>query len=166
MEDEPRFYLTFDRSTGKLREMYLFFSDPFDDEEFYGDEGRTEDGHQPMSRSTFYALICAGLDESVRRAARIAARRAAQRDTRPVVATFTSSLDATVRLLWYNPDTGEEVPYGEVTGRDALRRGGPGDGLQLRTHPGHTFRVYRGDELVRSFTVTAPRGGKEAFHLR
>ena len=44
--------------------------------------------------------------------------------------------------------------------------GGPGDGLQLRTHPGHTFRVYRGDELVRSFTVTAPRGGKEAFHLR
>ena len=82
------------------------------------------------------------------------------------MATFTSSLDATVRLLWYNPDTGEEVPYGEVTGRDALRRGGPGDGLQLRTHPGHTFRVYRGDELVRSFTVTAPRGGKEAFHLR
>ena len=81
------------------------------------------------------------------------------------MATFTSSLDATVRLLWYNPDTGEEVPYGEVTGRDALRRGGPGDGLQLRTHPGHTFRVYRGDELVRSFTVTAPRGGNEAFHL-
>ena len=83
-----------------------------------------------------------------------------------VVATFTSSLDATVRLFWRNPDTGEEVPYGEVTGRDALRRGGPGDGLQLRTHPGHTFRVYRGDELVRSFTVTAPRGGNEAFHLR
>ena len=91
------------------------------------------------------------------------------------MATFTSSLDATVRLFWYNPDTGEEVPYGEVTGRDALRRGGPGDGLRLRTHPGHTFRVYRGDErarglyrgdLVRSFTVTAPRGGNEAFHLR
>ena len=66
VEDEPRFYLTFDRSTGKLREMYLFFSDPFDDEDFghhYGGE------HQPMASSTFYTLICGGLDESVRRAA-------------------------------------------------------------------------------------------------
>ena len=130
---------------------------PFtDDDEVGGPEVR------PMSKSTFCALLHAGLDESVRRAA----QRAAQRDTRPVVATFTSSLDATVRLFWRNPDTGEEVPYGEVTGRDALRRGGPGDGLRLRTHPGHTFRAYHGDELVRSFTVTAPRGGKEAFHLR
>jgi len=74
----------------------------------------------------------------------------------PVVATFTSSLDAAVRLFWRNPDTGEEVLNGEVSG---------GDGLRIHTHPGHTFRAYRGDELVRSFTVTAERGGEEAFEL-
>ena len=75
---------------------------------------------------------------------------------KPVVATFTSSLDAAVRLFWKNPDTGEEVLNGEVSG---------GDGLRIHTHPGHTFRAYRGDELVRSFTVTAERGGEEAFEL-
>ena len=74
----------------------------------------------------------------------------------PVVATFTSSLDAAVRLFWKNPDTGEEVLNGEVS---------TGDGLRIHTHPGHTFRAYRGDELVRSFTVTAQRGGEEAFEL-
>ena len=74
----------------------------------------------------------------------------------PVVATFTSSLDAAVRLFWKNPDTGEEVLNGEVSG---------GDGLRIHTHPGHTFRAYRGDELVQSFTVTAARGGEEAFEL-
>ncbi len=74
----------------------------------------------------------------------------------PVVATFTSSLDAAVRLFWRNPETGEEVLNGEVSG---------GDGLRVHTHPGHTFRAYRGDELVRSFTVTAERGGEEAFEL-
>ena len=74
----------------------------------------------------------------------------------PVVATFTSSLDAAVRLFWKTPDTGEEVLNGEVSG---------GDGLRVHTHPGHTFRAYRGDELVRSFTVTAQRGGEEAFEL-
>ena len=74
----------------------------------------------------------------------------------PVVATFTSSLDAAVRLFWRNPDTGEEVLNGEVS---------TGDGLRIHTHPGHTFTAYRGDELVRSFTVTAPRGGEEAFEL-
>ena len=70
------------------------------------------------------------------------------------VATFTSSLDAAVRLFWKNPDTGEEVLNGEVS---------TGDGLRIHTHPGHTFRAYRGGELVRSFTVTAARGGEEAF---
>ena len=75
---------------------------------------------------------------------------------KPVVATFTSSLDAAVRLFWKNPDTGEEVLNGEVSG---------GDGLRIHTHPGHTFRAYRGDELVQSFTVTAARGGEEAFEL-
>ena len=74
----------------------------------------------------------------------------------PVVATFTSSLDAAVRLFWRNPDTGEEVLNGEVS---------TGDGLRIHTHPGHTFTAYRGDELVRSFTVTAERGGEEAFEL-
>ena len=74
----------------------------------------------------------------------------------PVVATFTSSLDAAVRLFWKNPDTGEEVLNGEVSG---------GDGLRVHTHPGHTFNAYRGDELLRSFTVTAQRGGEEAFEL-
>ena len=48
----------------------------------------------------------------------------------PVVATFTSSLDAAVRLFWKNPDTGEEVLNGEVS---------TGDGLRIHTHPGHTF---------------------------
>ena len=75
---------------------------------------------------------------------------------KPVVATFTSSLDAAVRLFWRNPETGEEVLNGEVS---------TGDGLRIHTHPGHTFTAYRGDELVRSFTVTAQRGGEEAFEL-
>ena len=74
----------------------------------------------------------------------------------PVVATFTSSLDAAVRLFWRNPETGEEVLNGEVS---------TGDGLRIHTHPGHTFTAYRGDELLRSFTVTAARGGEEAFEL-
>ena len=65
-------------------------------------------------------------------------------------------LDAAVRLFWRNPETGEEVLNGEVS---------TGDGLRIHTHPGHTFTAYRGDELVRSFTVSAPRGGEEAFEL-
>lgn len=77
-------------------------------------------------------------------------------EEKPVVATFTSSLDAAVRLFWQNAATGEEVLSGEVT---------TGDGLRITTHPGHTFRAYRGGELVRSFTLTAERGGGEAFEL-
>ena len=70
VKDFPRVYLTFDRSTGKLRAMCFSFELEVhniladDDEPDALIEGR------PMSNSTFCALLHAGLDESVRRAAR------------------------------------------------------------------------------------------------
>jgi hypothetical protein len=73
--DVPRFYLTFDRSTGKLRAMCFSFELDVpniladDDEPDALIEGR------PMSNSTFCALLHAGLDESVRRAARGASQQ-------------------------------------------------------------------------------------------
>ena len=73
--DVPCFYLTFDRSTGKLRAMCFSFELEVhniladDDEPDALIEGR------PMSNSTFCALLHAGLDESVRRAARGASQQ-------------------------------------------------------------------------------------------
>ena len=79
VKDFPRVYLTFDRSTGKLRAMCFSFELEVqnyleDDDDSLGVlEGR------PMSNSTFCALLHAGLDESVRRAARGASRRDTRR---------------------------------------------------------------------------------------
>ena len=75
VNDYPRSYLTFDRSTGKLRAMCFSFELEVhniladDDEPDALIEGR------PMSNSTFCALLHAGLDESVRRAARGASQQ-------------------------------------------------------------------------------------------
>ena len=75
VKDFPRVYLTFDRSTGKLRAMCFSFELEVhniladDDEPDALIEGR------PMSNSTFCALLHAGLDESVRRAARGASQQ-------------------------------------------------------------------------------------------
>lgn len=73
-----------------------------------------------------------------------------------VSTTFTSSLDATIKLFWKNIETGKEILQGEITNGKCLR---------IKTHPGHTFNAYRGKELLRSFKVNAQRGGEEAFEL-
>ena len=73
-----------------------------------------------------------------------------------VYTTFTSSLDATIKLFWKNMETGKEILQGEITN---------GKSFHIRTHPGHTFNAYCGKELLRSFKVNAPRGGQEAFEL-
>ncbi|KAH8044130.1 oxidoreductase [Aureococcus anophagefferens] len=61
-----------------------------------------------------------------------------------------------VRVFWENESTGERVP---VTADIA-----PGPRSASR-HPGHKFVAYRGAELLKTFTVTAPRGGWQEFEL-
>ena len=73
-----------------------------------------------------------------------------------VYTTFTSSLDATIKLFWKNMETGKEILQGEITN---------GKSFHIKTHPGHTFNAYCGKELLRSFKVNAQRGGQEAFEL-
>mgnify|MGYP001218317992 CR=1 FL=1 len=73
-----------------------------------------------------------------------------------VSTTFTSSLDATIKLFWKNMETGKEILQGEMTNGKCLR---------IKTHPGHTFNAYNGKELLRSFKVNAQRGGEETFEL-
>ena len=41
----------------------------------------------------------------------------------------------------------------------------PGEAERLQTHPGHTFLAYQGATFLKSFTVTAPRGGWQEFEL-
>ena len=78
--------------------------------------------------------------------------------TTPVVATFRNSVDKdAVQVFWQNDQTGEKVP---VT--SDIR---PGEAERLQTHPGHTFLAYQGATFLKSFTVTAPRGGWQEFEL-
>ncbi|KAH8044207.1 oxidoreductase [Aureococcus anophagefferens] len=77
------------------------------------------------------------------------ARAARRRDGAPRVGA--------VRVFWENESTGERVP---VTADIA-----PGTAERLSTHPGHKFVAYRGAELLKTFTVTAPRGGWQEFEL-
>jgi hypothetical protein len=80
-------------------------------------------------------------------------------DDRPagVVATFKNAAQGAVRVFWEDESTGERVP---VTADIA-----PGTAERLSTHPGHKFVAYRGAELLKTFTVTAPRGGWQEFEL-
>ncbi|KAH8049724.1 oxidoreductase [Aureococcus anophagefferens] len=91
--------------------------------------------------------------------ARAPPRREAAGDDRPagVVATFKNAAQGAVRVFWENESTGERVP---VTADIA-----PGTAERLSTHPGHKFVAYRGAELLKTFTVTAPRGGWQEFEL-
>ena len=63
--------------------------------------------------------------------------------------------NATRRLFWRNPETGERVLNGEVT-RD--------DGIRIHTHPGHLFDAFRGDEHLTTFTVSEER--EQGFELK
>ena len=73
-----------------------------------------------------------------------------------VIATFTNSVLDKAVVFWENED-GEKVP---VTGE--IRKG---TSERLSTHPGHKFLAYQGDKLLKSFTVTAQRGGWQEFEL-
>ncbi|KAH8066301.1 oxidoreductase [Aureococcus anophagefferens] len=125
------------------------------------DGAASSEGHLAANAPPAVAA-CGALDPfelgAVERAMRAPPRRGRGGDDRPAgAATLKNAAQGAVRVFWENESTGERVP---VTADIA-----PGTAERLSTHPGHKFVAYRGAELLKTFTVTAPRGGWQEFEL-